>query len=122
MSKITSFRDLECLQLAMDLALLVYGITEKFPRDERFGLTNHTRKTAVAVPSNIAEGTRRRTPGYVARLIDALAEHAELETQMILADRVHYVCADDMKAFVDLSGSVGRLTHGLLRSLDSSSA
>jgi four helix bundle protein len=106
----------------MDLALLVYGITEKFPRHERFGLTFHTRKTAVSVPSNIAEGTRRKTPGYVARLIDALAEHAELETQIILADRLRYIRADDMTAFTDLSGSVGRLTHGLLRSLDSSSA
>jgi four helix bundle protein len=106
----------------MDLALLVYGITEKFPRHERFGLTFHTRKTAVSVPSNIAEGTRRKTPSYVARLIDALAEHAELETQIILADRLRYIRADHMAAFTDLSGSVGRLTHGLLRSLDSSSA
>jgi four helix bundle protein len=120
MPQIISFRDLQCWQKALDLAELVYAITEKYPRHERFGLSSHTRKTAVSVPSNIAEGTRRRTPGYIARLIDALAEHAELETQMILADRFHYVCAEDMKAFVDLSGSVGRLTHGLLRSLDPS--
>src|SRR5258707_421908 len=93
MSQVTSFRDLVCWQQAMDLAELVYGITEKFPRHERFGLTLHTRKTAVSVPSNIAEGTRRKTPGYIARLIDALAEHAELETQIILADRLHYIRA-----------------------------
>jgi four helix bundle protein len=122
MSEIISFRDLQCWQKAMDLAELVYSITEKFPRHERFGLTSHTRKTAVSVPSNIAEGTRRRTPGYIARLIDALAEHAELETQMLLADRFQYVGGDDLKAFMDLSGSVGRLTHGLLRSLDNGSA
>ena len=83
-----------------------------------FGLALHTRKTAVAVPSNVAEGTRRRTPGYIVRVTDALAEHAELETQIILADRLRYVGTRDMKAFDTLSGSVGRLTHGLLRSLE----
>jgi four helix bundle protein len=118
MAKITSYRDLQCWQQAMDLAEIVYRITRTYPRDERFGLTSHTRRTAVAVPSNIAEGTRRKTPGYIARLIDALAEHAELETQMMLAERFHYLAAPDMKAFMDLSASVGRLTHGLLRSLD----
>ena len=120
MSEINSYRDLLCWQKAMDLAEFVYVVTEKYPRHERFGLSFHTRKTAVSVPSNIAEGTRRKTPGYIARLIDALAEHAELETQLVLAERLRYIPRDDMKTFMDLSGSVGRLTHGLLRSLDSS--
>ena len=118
MSQIISFRDLESWQLAMDLAQLVYAITGRYPSEERFGLALHTRKTAVAVPSNVAEGTRRRTPGYIARVTDALAEHAELETQIILADRLRYVRTADMKAFDTLSGSVGRLTHGLLRALE----
>ncbi len=115
--KITSYRDLLAWQKAMDLAVLVYAITDKFPRQERFGLTFHMRKTAVSVPSNIAEGTRHRTPGYVARLIIALGEHAELETQALLGDRLGYIPAVDVKAFDELSASVGQLTHGLLRSL-----
>src|SRR5436853_7825335 len=99
MSNIISFRDLESWQLAIDLAELVYGITRQYPADDRFGLILHTRKTAVSVPSNIAEGTRRRLAGYIARMVDATAEHTELETQVILADRLHYVSAADMKAF-----------------------
>jgi four helix bundle protein len=118
MTQILSYRDLECWQQAMDLAVLVHRITKQYPSDERFGLTLHTRKSAVAVPSNIAEGTRRTRPGYITRLIDALAEHAELETQMILGQRVGYVGDTHMNAFANLSRSVGRLTHGLLRSLD----
>ena len=51
-------------------------------------------------------------------MIDALAEHAELETLIIVADRLRYVRTADMKAFDTLSGSVGRLTHGLLRALE----
>lgn len=47
MDKILSYRDLECWQQAMDLALLVYKLTKPYPEEERFGLTFHTRKTAV---------------------------------------------------------------------------
>ena len=81
----------EAWQLAMDPTELVYTVTRGYPPDERFGLAFHTRKTAVAVPSNLAEGTRRRTAGYLARVIDALAEHAELETQIILGGRLRYL-------------------------------
>jgi four helix bundle protein len=102
----------------MDLAELVYRITDKFPRHERFGLTFQMRKAAVSVPSNIAEGTRHRTPGYVSRVIIALGEHAELETQALLRERRGYIHKDDMKSFDDLSTSVGQLAHGLLRPLE----
>src|SRR3954468_15586226 len=118
MSEITSYRDLLCWQKAMDLALLVYEITGKYPLEERFGLIAHTRKSAASVPSNIAEGTRHRTPGYISRLTIALGEHAEAETQMILASRLGYVSEADMKRFDKLSTSVGQLTHALLRSLE----
>lgn len=82
MPSLTSYRDLEAWRLAMDLAAVVYAITREYPPEERCGLALHTRKTAVSVPSNLAEGTRRRPAGYIARVIDALAEHAELETQI----------------------------------------
>jgi len=118
MSEINSYRDLVCWQKALDLALLVYEITGRYPSDERFSLTAHTRKSAVSVPSNIAEGTRHKTAGYVSRVIIALGEHAELETQMILGDRLGYINSADMSRFEKLATTVGQLTHGLLRSLD----
>jgi four helix bundle protein len=119
--EILSYRDLVCWQRSIDLVLLVYEITGKYPDDERFGLTSHTRKTAVSVPSNIAEGTRHKTPGYISRVTISLGEHAELETQMIVANRLGYVNETDMDRFDRLSTSVGQLTHGLLRSLDTGS-
>ena len=87
MGEIISYRDLEVWQQAMDLADLVYDLTEKFPARERYGLAQQMRKAAVSIPSNIAEGTRHRTAGYLSRVIIALGEHAELETQTTLADR-----------------------------------
>ena len=119
--KIISYRDLVAWQKAMDLAVLVYRITDGFPAREQFGLTFQMRKAAVSVPSNIAEGTRHRTPGYISRVIIALGEHAELETQATIGDRLRYIAAEDMRAFEELSAAVGQLTHGLLRSLDSGS-
>src|SRR4051812_39196889 len=117
MSKITSYRDLEAWQAAMDLADLVYRITDKFPESERFGLVFQMRKACVSVPSNIAEGSRHRTPGYISRVIIALGEHAELETQALISERRKYIDASDMAEFNSQSARVGQLTHGLLRSL-----
>ena len=121
MSNIRSYRDLEAWQLAMDLADLVYTITDKFPRSERFGLVFQMRKACVSIPSNIAEGSRHRTPGYISRVIIALGEHAELETQALISQRRKYIDERDMAAFNELSTRVGQVTHGLLRSLQPTS-
>ncbi|HJZ70567.1 MAG TPA: four helix bundle protein [Vicinamibacterales bacterium] len=118
MSEINSYRDLVCWQKAIDLVLLVYEITDKYPPNERFGLASHTRRSAVSVPSNIAEGTRHKKTGYISRLVIALGEHAELETQLIIADRLGYIRQNDKERMEGLSASVGQLTHGLLRSLE----
>ena len=117
-NEITSYRDLEVWQLAMELADLVYDMTENFPARERFALAQQMRKAAVSIPSNIAEGTRHRTAGYLARVIIALGEHAELETQELLVVRRRFIGPDLNHRFVDLAESVGRLAHGLARSLE----
>jgi four helix bundle protein len=118
MGEIISYRDLEVWRQAMDLADLVYDMTERFPARERYGLALQMRKAAVSIPSNIAEGTRHRTPGYLSRVIIALGEHAELETQDILAMRRKFVPEALNHEFVTLAASVGRLGQGLRRSLE----
>src|SRR3954447_16630703 len=97
--KILSYRDLEAWQAAMELADFVYNLTDRFPRHERFGLVHQMRKACVSVPSNIAEGTRHRTPGYISRLMIALGEHAELETQALISERRRYIPEADMREF-----------------------
>lgn len=64
--EIRSFRDLIAWQKAIALCKLVYGVSGKFPKDERFGLTSQIRRAAVSIPSNIAEGYgRRQTNDYI---------------------------------------------------------
>jgi four helix bundle protein len=122
MSSIVSYRDLIAWQLAMELAGVVYSMTEQFPVSERYGLIAQMRKAAVSIPSNLAEGTRHRTPGYINRVIIALGEHAELETQALIAERLRYLHAGDVAKFNELSTRVGELVHGLLRSLEARQA
>ena len=117
MPPIISFRDLIAWQKAMNLADLVYDITETFPPRERFGLAFEMRKSAVSIPSNIAEGHRRKTAGYIHHLVIALGSHGELDTQCELATRRLFITASDQIKVEGLLEEVGKLTHGLLRSL-----
>jgi len=56
-----SYKDLVVWQKSMDLVVAVYDLTDQFPKEHLYGLAAHTRKTAVSIPSNIAEGRRRST-------------------------------------------------------------
>jgi four helix bundle protein len=116
--RIISFRDLLAWQKAMDLADVVYQLTEAFPGREWFGLAHQMRKSSVSIPSNIAEGHRRRTPGYLHHLEIALGSHGQLDTQCELAFRRHFIGDEHRAGLETLVAEVGRLTHGLARSLD----
>jgi four helix bundle protein len=82
---------LEVWQDSMLLVEHVYGISADFPADERFGLTSQVRRSAVSVPSNIAEGAARRsTPEYLRFLSIARGSLSETDTQLQIAERLGY--------------------------------
>ncbi len=86
-----SYRDLLVWQKAVELALLVYRLSEGFPRREIYGLTSQVRRAAVSVPSNIAEGYGRSSrKEYVQFLSIAQGSLKEMETQTIIAQRLGY--------------------------------
>ena len=86
--KIRNHKDLEVWKKSMDLVSNIYKITESFPNKEIYGLTNQIRRSAVSVPSNIAEGAARSSKKeFIQFLYIALGSLAELETQMIIASR-----------------------------------
>ncbi|MGJ7902080.1 four helix bundle protein [Lysobacter sp. 1R34A] len=83
---ISHFRELEVWRLAMSLAKQVYQLTAGFPRDERYGLSSQLQRSAVSIPSNIAEGNARHSTRDYARFVSmALGSSAELQTQLILS-------------------------------------
>ena len=87
-----SYRELRVWSTAIALVLEVYRLTESFPQTERFGLTAQLRRASVSVPSNIAEGHARFTPGeYKNSLSVARGSVAEIEVQLTVAERLGYV-------------------------------
>lgn len=113
------YRELIAWQKGIDLVEAVYRLTRDFPEDERFGLTNQLRRASVSVPSNIAEGQGRRLrKQFVLYLRVARGSLQEIETQLIIAQRLNYVKADVVRPVQELAEDVGRLVAGLLRSLE----
>jgi len=90
-NKIHSYKDLVVWQKAMDLVVAVYNLTEEFPKSEIYGLTSQMRRSAISIPSNIAEGRRRGSRrDYRQFLIIAYGSGAELETQVEIAKRLSF--------------------------------
>ena len=114
---IQSYRDLEAWRLGMDLAVSVYGMTKTFPREELYGLSSQLRRAAISIPSNIGEGHQQGTKFYAHFVSLALGSLAEAETQIELANRLHYTTANDLEAVSALAANLRRVLHGLRRSL-----
>jgi four helix bundle protein len=116
---IRNFTELKVWQRSMDLVVDLYDLTNQYPKSEMFVLTSHTRKSAISIPSNIAEGAcRASTPTFIKHLHIALGSEAELYTQMECARRLGFAKDPRLeKYFGDLS-EVGKMLRGLVRSLE----
>jgi four helix bundle protein len=116
---ISSYRDLEAWELAMNAVVATYRITRAFPADERFGLTAQVRRAAVSIPSNIAEGRNRLGPREFRHGVSmARGSVAEVETDLAIGVALDFV---DSSEIVDLNFQLDRLSkmlYGLYRSLD----
>lgn len=116
--KVQSYQQLIVWQKAMDLVELVYAATRMFPREEIYALTSQLRRAAVSIPSNIAEGqARRSTAEFLHFLSIAQGSRAEVETQILLAQRLGYSSDISMKEILALCDEVARLSNGLSNSL-----
>jgi four helix bundle protein len=114
-----NYQDLIAWQRAMDLVTQVYEATASFPVDERFALTSQLRRSAISVPSNIAEGEGRFSkPEFKRFLAIAHGSLREAETQLLIAVRLCYLPQQTADAALELAGEVGRLIRGLAKSLE----
>ncbi len=115
---VRNYRDLIAWQKAMDLVICIYAATQTFPRDELFGLTSQMRRAAVSIPCNIAEGqSRDSTREFVHFLSIACGSLSELETQLMIADRLHYLSSQQTASQLEACSELARIIHGLKRSL-----
>ena len=113
-----SYRELVVWQRAMELVLLVYRLTEGFPKREIYGLAAQLRRAGVSVPSNIAEGYGRGSRReYVQFLAIAQRSLKELETQVIRAERLTYATSAQAARVLSQVEAVGKMLGSLMRSL-----
>ena len=116
--KVRNYRELIAWQRAMDLVEAVYTATRRFPQDELYGLTSQLRRAVVSVPSNIAEGQgRTTTKEFLHHLSIAHGSLREVETQVLIAQRLAYLSEGETEPVLALAGEVGRLVNGLANSL-----
>lgn len=113
------YEDYTVWQKAMDLAEAVYEVTLKLPVEERFGLSDQLRRAAVSVPSNIAEGQARRTDREFSYFLHiSKGSIAEIETQLRLCVRFHYVGKDAISDSMELCMEVGKMINSLVYKLN----
>ena len=112
------YRELEVWQLAMDLAQECYRVTKAFPKEELFGMTSQIRRAAASIPANIAEGQGRlHTKEFLNHLSMARGSLTELETHLILSQRVGLLSQVDLGNLLQVTDRVSRMISGLRRSL-----
>ncbi|THF58957.1 four helix bundle protein [Ollibium composti] len=117
-ARIESYRDMVVWQQAVDLAVAVYTVTKAWPREELYGLTSQARRAATSVPANIAEGFARENRGsYMQFLKIAQGSLKELETHLIIAQRIGLVTKQSTADLLARSESVGKLLRLLIRKL-----
>lgn len=107
-------KQLEAWKESINLVIQIYETTRNFPKEELYGLTGQLRRSAVSIPSNIAEGCARRTSKDIISFLHvSLGSIAELETQLIIAKELGFI--KDIDVNIDKLNHVKKLIVGLIK-------
>ena len=118
---IRSYRDLVVWQEAMNLAEAAYRLSRRLPKEEMYALAQQVRRSCSSVPANIAEGYGRDSTGaYVQHLRVAQGSLKELETHLLLAERVELVDTIAIAPLLAKSEQIGKMLGNLIRSVEQS--
>lgn len=118
--KIRTFKDLEAWKQAHVLAVEVYRLTKKFPREEMFGIVNQMRRAAVSVTSNLAEGFSRQSLKEKIQFYSiAQGSLTELQSQLLISQDVGFLYLKDYDSIEPQTIHTHKLISGLLRSTKS---
>jgi len=113
-----NYRDLIAWQKSIELVEEVYKLTREFPREEIYSLTTQMRRAAISIPSNIAEGEGRRSGNEFSHFLSiAHGSLRELETQILIAQRLLYLTDAQVQTLFSMTEEIGRLINGLANSL-----
>jgi len=115
---LTSYQQLKVWQKSIDLVAEVYRLTKLYPKEELYGITIQSRRAAVSIPSNIAEGyTRKHRQEYIQFIRIAFGSGAELETQLIIGKKLKFAPSEEFKKSEDLLDEVMKMLNGIINTL-----
>lgn len=115
--KIKTHKDLDVWKESLELARLVYLMTSKFPKEELYGITQQIRRSAVSIPSNIAEGAARNSQKeFIQFLHIALGSLTELETQLLLSEKLGFLQNNECVTNIE---RIRKMLVGLIKYLKS---
>jgi four helix bundle protein len=116
--KVKSYRDLIIWRKGIELVKEVYALTREFPKHETYALANQLQRSAVSVPSNIAEGQARQHTGEFRQfLYTALGSAAEVDTQIVIAYELGYITEQEANGIEQRVIELQKMTHTLISRL-----
>jgi four helix bundle protein len=116
---VQSFRDLLVWQRSIQLTVAIYRLSQSFPREEVYGLTSQIRRSAVSIPSNIAEGQGRLNTGEFRQFLGvARGSNCELQTQLEIARALGFGDIQQIEVAEGLSSEVGKMINSILKTLN----
>jgi len=116
--KVKDYKELKVWQQGIEIVDKIYLITDNFPKDELYGLTNQMRRSALSIPSNISEGfVRNHSKEYIQFLYISLGSCAELETQLIIAKKRNYVAPDNFEVLIKALNYETRMLVSMIKAV-----
>jgi four helix bundle protein len=114
-----NFRKLDIWLKSMDLVVEIFNLTSVFPNHEKFGLSSQMQRSAVSIPSNIAEGSAKSSNKDFARFLEmSLGSSYELETELILASRLKYIDSNIFLLTQNKIAEIQKMITGFKNKLD----
>ena len=109
-NRVKSYKDLIVWQKSMDLVIEIYKLVKKLPKEETYSLSDQMRRAVVSIPSNIAEGyARKTTKEYLKFLSIANGSRTELETQLIICNKIGYLNEKEIEVAMQKSTEIGKM-------------
>ena len=118
-----NYHNLQIWQNSMDVVQDIYEMVAMFPATEKYGLSSQITRAAVSIPSNIAEGAGRNSTKEFSHFIGiAIGSMFELETQVLIAERIGYIGNEQSKRFQTSIHNLQRMTTGFLKNIENKSS
>ena len=114
----TDYKDLDVWKVSIDLTCETYNLIKRLPKEEQYSLADQMRRAVVSIPSNIAEGRGRQSDTEFAHyLYIAKGSCYELETQIIICEKLNYLNENECERVFELTNKVSRMLANLIKTL-----